>query len=179
MYKKCVPLAYFESIYDIPYEKYQKQGIKALFFDLDNTVISYEEDILTQNHLDFLKQLEKEFQIIFISNARKKRLEKALGINFPYYHLSKKPLKSKYKKALKDHQLKKEEALMIGDQLMTDIYGANRTGIKGILVKAVKRKSDHIFTRINRRIEKIMIKKIKKKNPEIYQERLEQYVKSY
>ena len=40
------PKLYVHSFQDIPYENYKKQGIKTLFFDLDNTVMSYDEKII-------------------------------------------------------------------------------------------------------------------------------------
>ena len=51
---------------------------------------------------------------------------------------------------------------MIGDQLMTDILGSNRMGLDGILVKAIKRKTEKWYTKLNRRRENNVMKKIKK-----------------
>ncbi|CCV64276.1 Hydrolase, HAD superfamily [Alteracholeplasma palmae J233] len=176
IYNKCIPLAYYASIYEIPYQSYKQQGINALFFDLDNTIISYEETELTTEHVEFLQKLEKDFKVVIVSNARSSRVLTAIKGQFSYVYLSKKPFKGGYKKALKLASVNPDEVLMIGDQLMTDVYGASRMKIKAVLVKAVKRKSDHFFTRLNRKIEKLVLKKIKAKEPLIYKERLEDYV---
>ena len=72
--------------------------------------------------------------------------------------------------------VKRHQVAMIGDQLMTDVFGGNLIGFHTILVQAVQRKSDKWITRINRFVEKKMIKKIKKHEPLLYQERLEPYV---
>ena len=66
---------------------------------------------------------------------------------------------------------------MIGDQILTDIIGANRLGIKSILVNPIKRKTDHVFTRINRKLEKYIINKIIKKYPYLINEALKEYIK--
>jgi predicted HAD superfamily phosphohydrolase YqeG len=40
VYQKCIPTEYVSSIFEIQYENLKKQGIKSLFFDLDNTIIA-------------------------------------------------------------------------------------------------------------------------------------------
>ena len=52
---------------------------------------------------------------------------------------------------------------MVGDQLMTDILGANRAKVNSILVVPVKEK-DGWATYLNRRIERVIMKYFKKKN---------------
>ncbi len=49
--------------------------------------------------------------------------------------------------------LKKEETVIIGDQLLTDILGGNRLGLHTILVVPVA-SSDGFFTQFNRKIER-------------------------
>jgi uncharacterized protein len=82
----------------------------------------------------------------------------------PFIHHAKKPFKSGFLKALHMTSTQPSEAVMIGDQLMTDTLGANRLKLSTILVKSVKRRSDHFFTKINRKIEKAMLKKLKSIN---------------
>ena len=60
--------------------------------------------------------------------------------------------------------------------MMTDILAANRLKAKySILVHPVKQRSDHIFTRFNRRLEMLFIKKVKRKMPETYEKVLKAY----
>jgi uncharacterized protein len=177
LYQKCIPNNYFQSIFEIPYQTLKKQGINSLFFDLDNTIISYDQVELNQEQIDYLNKLAKDFTIFILSNTNKKRVSTALkNTNFKYIWHAKKPLSFGFKKALKMINKTKSEVIMIGDQLMTDILGANSIGIKTILVKSVKRKSDHKITKFNRKLENIMIKKIMKNEPDLYEERLKQYV---
>lgn len=175
IYLKCIPEYYLASIFEIPYEKLKKQGKNALLFDLDNTIIDYHESILSQETIEFLKKLEKDFKIIIISNSGKKRVSKAVGEHFDYVYHATKPLKRGFKKAIKKIQLPVDQIVMIGDQLMTDIFGANRMGMTTVLVDAVARKTDRFYTRLNRRIEKHYLNKIKKKAPEKYEKVLKAY----
>jgi HAD superfamily phosphatase (TIGR01668 family) len=114
---------------------------------------------------------------VIISNSHYKRVSGALkNYDVPYVWYAKKPFKFGFKKALKLAGTEKEETIVIGDQLMTDVYGATRFGIKAILVASVKRKSDRKITQINRKLEKIILKKIEKNLPDLYDERLKAYV---
>jgi HAD superfamily phosphatase (TIGR01668 family) len=180
IYKKCIPFAYYASIFEIPYQNLKEQGVKSLFFDLDNTIIGYDENELSKKHLDFFKKLSKNFNVLIISNSNYKRVYHAVkesGLPFIWY--AKKPLKFGFKKALKMIGTSKDESVLIGDQLMTDIFGANRMGLKAILVQSVKRKSDRKITQFNRKIERIILKKIEKKSPQLYLERLSKYVNDH
>jgi predicted HAD superfamily phosphohydrolase YqeG len=62
---------------------------------------------------------------------------------------------------------------------MTDVLGANRMGFSSCLIKSVKRKSDRKITQFNRKLEKFILKKIEKKYPDLYIERLEKYVNDH
>ena len=56
-----IPNAYYKSIFDIDYDKLKKKGYKYLFFDVDNTIISYKEDSVNKEILKLFKKLKKEF----------------------------------------------------------------------------------------------------------------------
>lgn len=180
VYQKCIPHAYHASIFEIPYEKLKEQGIKSLFFDLDNTIIAYDEAELSHREIEFIKGLQKDFKVLILSNTNFKRVSLALNkVDIPFIWHAKKPLKFGFNKALKMLDSKKEETYIIGDQLMTDIFGANRVGIGSILVGSVKRKSDRMITKFNRILERFILKRIQKKSPKLYDERLKSYVLSH
>ncbi|MBU1093840.1 MAG: YqeG family HAD IIIA-type phosphatase [Firmicutes bacterium] len=180
VYQKCIPQAYYASIFEIPYQKLKEQGINSLFFDLDNTIIAYDEVELNHKQIEFIKDLQKDFKVLILSNTNFKRVSLALNkVDLPFIWYAKKPLKFGFKKALKILDAKKEETVIIGDQLMTDVFGANRVGIGSILVASVKRKSDRAITKFNRKIEAVILKKIQKKAPDLYNERLKLYVDSH
>lgn len=180
VYQKCIPHAYHASIFEIPYQKLKEQGIKSLFFDLDNTIIAYDEAELSHKQIEFIKNLQKDFKVLILSNTNFKRVSLALNqVDIPFIWYAKKPLKFGFKKALRKLDSTKEETIIIGDQLMTDVFGANRVGIGSILVGSVKRKSDHLITKFNRILETIILKRIQKKSPKLYDERLKLYVDSH
>ncbi len=158
-----VPDIYQKSIYDINYKKLKKNGIKCLIFDLNNTIASFEEEYPTEKLREKMFDLEKSFKVIIMSNSNKDRVrpfKERLNIDSAFS--SKKPFKKKYKKILNTYNYKDTEIAVIGDFLLTDIYGGNRMGFTTILVNPIS--SEEPFNvRIARRFEKRIIKKLNKK----------------
>ena len=156
-----IPDAYYENIYKIDYKKLKKIGIKNIFFDIDNTIITYKEKEPNKKAINLFKDLKKDFNIYLFSNSRSKRvlrISKKLGVKA--YYSSMKPLKRNYKKIM--NIFKKEECLFIGDQFMTDVYGAKRNGLKVIFVNRFDN-HEPITTKFWRLIEYFIIKKYTKK----------------
>ena len=76
---------------------------------------------------------------------------------------SMKPLTRGLRKIKKDYKLKKKEMVMIGDQMVTDIFAGNRFRIMTILVDPLGEK-DLKITGLNRKIESAIIKHYVKRN---------------
>ncbi|HIS11706.1 MAG TPA: YqeG family HAD IIIA-type phosphatase [Candidatus Onthocola stercoravium] len=159
-----IPDVYQKSIYTINYKKLKKNGIKCLLFDLDNTIAPYkvtEPDVKVK---ELFARLEEDFKVIIISNSPKNRIrpfKEKLNVDCAYS--SRKPFKTKYKKILEIYNFKIDEVACIGDQILTDILGANRMGFTSILVNRVA-KYETIFTRFNRFFEGFILKNLAKKN---------------
>ena len=159
-----IPDIYAQSIYTINYKRLKKHGIKCLLFDLDNTIAPYsscEPDLKVK---ELFARLQDDFKIIIISNSGKNRLrpfKEKLNVDVAFS--SKKPLKTKYKKILELYKYNINEIAAIGDQLLTDVLGANRMGLTSILVNRIS-KNEISFTKINRFLEKFILKRLSKKN---------------
>ena len=167
---KYIPTKIAKSIYDIDYNELYASGKRIILFDLDNTLISYYEDIPNQKLIEFGKMLlSSGFKVYVLSNNRGKRIGKFME-TFPATdsgNLMKKPFAHKIKKFLKNHNITNySEIIMIGDQLVTDILCANNVGVESILVKSISRESEKLYTIINRWREPFIIKRYWKKNPE-------------
>ena len=184
MIKKLIPTYYYNSIYDIDFNQLYESGKRLILTDLDNTLISYKESMPKDDLKSLINNLKNiGFEIIIVSNSNKgiraKKFAEILDIK--YTKLSLKPLKRGINKAIKKLASKKylkSEIILFGDQLMTDIFGANRAKIDSILVKPIDKLTDILPTRINRKLEIHFLKKIKKKLPNLYKERLEAYVEA-
>lgn len=158
------PDKYYHSIYTINYKALKKSGIKCLLFDLDNTLCPFtavKPSVKEKELVEGLKDMG--FKVIIISNSPQKRLEPFKeGFNVDTACSSRKPLKKKYKKILDLYKFKDTQIAAIGDQLMTDILGANRMGLTSILVDPLTSK-EYKWTKINRFFEKIVLRRFAKK----------------
>ena len=177
---KFIPTIYKETVFDVDYNKLYDDGIRLILTDLDNTLVSYKDSEATPKLLDLLQSLkEKGFEIIIVSNNSSETRVKdfAAKLNILYVAKCHKPFIGGFKKAMKlaTRKYKTLEVVAIGDQLMTDVLGANRANFTSVLVKAIDRKTEKWTTRINRKLERHVLKRLKNKHNELYQEKLKVY----
>ncbi len=143
---------------------YAERGIRALIFDIDNTLVRHTEEKPPQNVLDYFALLKKwNISFSIVSNNTCERVEtfsKELGV--PFYAKALKPRSKYIKKAMRDMRAKKRETALIGDQLLTDILGGNLFGLFTVLVTAVG-EDETSFVSFKRKIEKRVLAKHKGK----------------
>ena len=162
---KYLPTYVYTTIYDIDFTSLYASGKKIILSDLDNTIASYSEEVPSQEAIELNKKLRKfGFKIYLVSNNNDKRIKKYSEkfIIDGFLAQAKKPFTKKLEKFIIDNNLKKEEIICIGDQLVTDILGFNKLGVDTILVKTIDQKNQKWYTKINRLREKKILKKIKK-----------------
>ena len=156
-YTKMYPKAYFNNIKDVSIEFLQSHNIKGLLIDVDNTLIDYNKNILF-GVKEWIDNMDKEgIKLCILSNTNNKSKVENVA---RYLEI---PLKFGFKKGVNKLKLPNKNIGVIGDQLLTDVLGANRTGMYSILVKPINEK-DILITRIKRPFEKkIMDKYLNKK----------------
>lgn len=164
---KFVPQAVVDSVQSIDLKALQESGVKALIFDVDNTLIPYDDRSVKPWHTELFESLKAlDMQTIMLTNNHHKEVSNfAKELSTPIIMAANKPLKTGYKKALKALQLAPSEVIMVGDQFMTDLYGASRVGMATILVRPIRRKSEKWYTKILRRLERNMKIKVGSKYP--------------
>lgn len=166
-----IPYDCYKTVYDIDYNKLYEEGKRIILMDIDNTLIPYDVVSPEQKLIDLINQIINiGFRIVFISNNHKRRVEPfARLFNSDYVYSAWKPMKKGYKRALKFTKHKHiNEIIAIGDQVMTDVLGANKVGIRCILVKPLKIVNEKWYTKLNRRVENRIIGKLKKNHYEEY-----------
>jgi HAD superfamily phosphatase (TIGR01668 family) len=170
--KKFIPSEFHNSVYEIDFDELYKNGKRLILSDLDNTLISYAETVPTKENKVLFKHLEElGFEIILVSNNVPSRIETYCeNTHVKGYANARKPLNIGLRRAFHSGKrvYKKEEVVVIGDQLMTDIWGANRMGLYSILVNPIKRKTEKWYTKMNRKIEEKMLVKIQTKYQKEY-----------
>ncbi len=158
------PDYYCDKVTDITVELLERNNIKGLILDVDNTLIDYDKNLLkgADEWVKRLKEKGLKFMILSNSNQEEKVKNVANVLGIPYFYFATKPLKRGFKKAQKELQLEKNEIAVIGDQIFTDIIGANRSKMFSILVNPVAKK-DLFMTKIKRPLEEMIVKSYVKK----------------
>ena len=151
MFKGFVPFAHANSIYEIEPEFFKRNGVKTLFIDLDNTLDSYKARAPQERTINYINSI-KECGItpVIISNNRAERVcgyADLLGIE--YLASARKPFSKKIKSELAKRNLKNDEVMLVGDQMMTDVQAARGAKIRVVLTEKVV-KEDQWTTHINR-----------------------------
>lgn len=154
------PKEYLNNVKEITIDYLEKNNLKGLILDVDNTLIDYDKKMLegVEEWCKDLKEKNIKFCIVSNSNKIKKIKVVAEKLSIPYIAFAKKPLKYGFIKAKKILELNNENIAVVGDQIFTDIIGANKCKMHSILVKPIKEK-DILITLIKRPIEKLIINK--------------------
>ncbi len=153
------PRYYCNNVREVTYEFLQKNNIKGIILDVDNTLVDFYRRF-EEGTVEWVKNLkERGIKFCIVSNTNKvdKVVYVANTLDVPYFYFSKKPLKSGFLKAKKEMGLEPQNIAAIGDQIMTDVVGSNRCKMFSILVKPIAEK-DIFITKIKRPIENFIIK---------------------
>lgn len=164
MLKKFLPSEFVTDVFQLRAEDLKKRGIKAVITDLDNTLVAWDQANATAEIIEWLTSLrEAGIKVTIVSNNNELRV-KAFSepIEMPFISKANKPLGSAFRRAMRLMQTKKEETVVVGDQLLTDIFGGNRQGIHTILVIPVAT-NDAKITSFNRNLERFIMNKLRKK----------------
>ncbi len=156
------PVEAFHALESIPLEGLRNRGKKLILLDVDNTLVKWKGEDFSAEVVAWIDEAKSlGFNLCILSNTRRparlQRVCEKLGVKTVRDRF--KPSTRMYRLALKEFDVKAEEAVMIGDQLLTDILGANRSGIEAIWVHRIH---DHEFigTRVNRIIERFIISRL-------------------
>ncbi len=156
IYPKC----YFNKITDIGIDTFKDNDIKAIILDVDNTLLDFDLNIVDGLEPWFKELSDNGIKAVIVSNSSKtEKIEKVSGLlGIEYIRFALKPLKIGLKKAQKMLGLESNQIAVIGDQIFTDVVGANRCKMFSILVKPLAEK-DLWMTRFKRPIENYVIKR--------------------
>lgn len=137
------PSYYYKSAYDIPYGKLYEKGMRGVVFDIDNTLVCHGAPA-DERALKLMEELKKiGLSICFLSNNKEPRVK---SFNEPigasYIYKGGKPKKAGYLKACEKMGLEKSQVFFVGDQIFTDICGANAAGLENYLVRKIGPKEE-------------------------------------
>ena len=164
MYNFLLPNEFVSSVFDITPEKLAELGIKGIITDLDNTLVEWDRADATEELVAWFEMMrEAGIKIIIASNNNEQRVRTfAEPHGIPFIHRAKKPLGGAYYAALVQLRLRRHEVAMVGDQLLTDVFGAKRQKLYTFLVRPVA-DSDGLVTKFNRFVERRVYNDLKRK----------------
>lgn len=163
MFNYLIPDFYYENVSCIDFKKLKDRGIRYVICDLDNTLDSHNQKTPSESALEFLNSLKQNgFKVCIISNGKFERVKKYLE-NYPLHFIAKagKPLKKSYISAMAEIGAESTKTAFIGDQIFTDVLGANRVGLTTILVNPIEAYENSFFY-LKRALEKAVKTKITK-----------------
>lgn len=154
----------FSSIYEITPDFLKSQGVKAILFDIDNTIAPNDVKTPTEQMKNYFKTLEEAgFKMAFVSNNIKERVRIFnLDLGYFYVHNARKPFTTGIRACIKHLDLPKEYIVCVGDQIFTDCMAAHGAGLKFYMVAPVNKKESAFF-RIKRFFERPFIKAFKER----------------
>lgn len=148
----------FKTIADISPEFLEKEGIKALILDLDNTLTTHNNPTPKPEIKAWLDNMKSiDFPMLILSNnhfERVKPFADALGLGFVCD--GGKPLTGGYKRAISRLGLDNKSIASVGDQIYTDVLGCNLAGIRSIFTYPIVYETGFWF-RVKRTLEKPFI----------------------
>ncbi|WP_421038278.1 YqeG family HAD IIIA-type phosphatase [Streptococcus hyointestinalis] len=157
MIKHIFPQTYAKSVFDIDYQQLYQKGYHAIIFDIDATLVPHGRDITPEVEQLFDQLVEIGFSLFLLSNNSDERIRHFTRTRpLPYIPLADKPNPAAYHKAVKQLQVKPKEVVVVGDQIFTDILGANRAGLDNIMVQFIPQENETKLGK-KRRLEKLIL----------------------
>ena len=162
MYQSLFPSEDYDSAYDIDFYAYYNKGYRGILFDVDNTLVEHGQPVTIRAIELFARLREAGFKTCIISNNKEYRVKPLADALESYYvYKAGKPAARGYIEGMEHMWTSGSTTLFVGDQIFTDILGANRAGIHSILVKPVA-KHEEIQIVLKRKLEYFILKKYNK-----------------
>lgn len=157
MLQRFYPDEYLDSTYDIDFEEKYRQGYRGIIFDIDNTLVPHGFPADERAIALFKRLREIGYKVTMLSNNKEPRVKMFCdAVDAPYIYKAGKPNPANYREAMKNMGTDETNTLFVGDQIFTDVWGANKAGIYSVLVKPIHPREE-IQIVLKRYLEKIVL----------------------
>ncbi len=153
------PTEWLDSAYDIDYEGLYEKGRRGIIYDVDNTLVPHGAPADDRAKQLFERLHRIGYRVVLLSNNKEPRVKsfaEAVAGDVSYIYKAGKPKRSGYLRAMEIMETERDTTLCVGDQLFTDVWGANRTGIYSILTRPIHPKEE-IQIVLKRFLERIVL----------------------
>ena len=143
MLKELFPWEYAEDVFSLDYRKVYKKGFRAVIFDIDNTLVPCGGDPTPETEALFREIRAAGLKVLLLSGRSKGQMERFnKNLQVPFIHDAEKPSPVPFIKAVMMLGLRLDQVLCIGDQMFTDVRGANRACLPNVLVRFIRKKDE-------------------------------------
>ncbi len=153
------PTLYRRRITDITVADLRALDVQGILLDVDNTLTTHDNPALDVAVSAWLQKMQQEgFMLTVVSNNHDERVRPfAEAIGLHYQARAAKPLSRGYRAAAKAMGLSLRQCVAVGDQIFTDILGANLSGMKSVLVEPIEPEIEQKFIVFKRRLERVLL----------------------
>lgn len=153
------PNNYLSSVHAIDLDALRRDGIRVLLLDLDNTLLPRDTNVVPDELKAWSANLARRgFRVCLVSNNWHERVHHvAEELGFDLVDKAIKPLPFAFLAALRRAGATAREAVVVGDQIFTDILGGKLLGMRTVLVSPLS-STDLPHTLMLRRLEAIVLK---------------------
>lgn len=150
-----------KDIYEIDLEDLKIQGITALLFDLDSTLMASKAGYYSEKTLNWLENVKRDFFVGIVSNNHNPQYMKKVSscTDFPIVFEAKKPDTKVAKEFMGKYNLSPSTTCFVGDRPLTDVLCGKRLGCKTIMVDSITADTEKPIVRFVRWLEKLSVKK--------------------
>ena len=154
------PVKIFRRVTDITPEYLKSIGVKGLALDADNTLSTHHSQTPLENAENWIVQMgQAGIKLMMVSNSKDRRCRPfAARLGLEYTCVACKPLPFGFWRARRKMGLKGRELAAVGDQLFTDMLGANLAGVTPLLVEPILLEEGWSF-KLRRRLEKPLLRR--------------------
>jgi len=156
--KNFRPSARAASVNEIDAIALNKQGFVGLFLDLDNTLLPWKDKRVSESTKQWVESAKVAgMKPVLVSNTHYPKRLNDIAAELDIFAIprSLKPRKHGFERAAELVGCELRHCVVVGDQLLTDIYGGNRVGAYTILVNPVHHK-EFFGTKVSRIAESII-----------------------
>lgn len=157
-----IPTAAVEKVTDITPKLLLELGVDAILLDVDNTLAPPTDTTPYDGVQEWIDEIKSAgFAVVICSNNFHKRIRPfSDSVGLDCVSMSLKPFPFGFIRAKRKLNEKPKSVVVVGDQIYTDVLGANMAGMKSILL--IPRSEEHGFTIwLRRSMEKGIRKKIR------------------
>ena len=128
-----------DALTDVSADFLQSCGIRLLMLDFDNTVVPYTTDVPKEQVLTWLEQMRSAgIELCVVSNSHKGRpLDFCCKYGIGCITHAKKPFTRGIRECMEKNGVTAQDSALVGDQIFTDVLGANCAGVRSILVRSI------------------------------------------